>query len=108
MALTSDPNDPRLSHGPDKDEVSQAEAYLVLSDKDRAQGFVRPVRDAYWHVTCGHITTMARALAETYATEPSFYGSTYCTYCRKHLPVGPGGEFYWYEHDGSMVHKVGT
>lgn len=33
------------------------------------------------------------ALAETYAREPGFYGSTYCCSCRMHRPVGAGGEF---------------
>lgn len=125
------------------------EAYLVLSDEERAKGFVRPVRKAYQHVGvdcscglatrqqewrdlrlgefpaaadprnayptghlpgcayrrgCGTVTTMADAIAETYAREPSFYGATYCCGCRTHLPVGLLGEFVW---DGT-VERVGT
>lgn len=47
MGLTTDPNDQDLrkirSDG-------QQEVYLVLSDEERAKGFVRPVRKAYRHV----------------------------------------------------------
>lgn len=152
--LTSDPNDPRLSRGgADTEPVPQAAAYLVLSDEERAKGFVRPVRDKYLHVGiagpthelrdltaeeherydrygyakfeayqgdgdvtgrfwtqaqidsigkgCGTETSMAAAIAETYAREPRFYGATYCVHCRKHLPVGEAGEFVWL--DGSRV-----
>ncbi len=44
---------------------------------------------------CGTVTTMGLALAETYAREPGFYGSTYCCGCRMHRPVGAHGEFAW-------------
>lgn len=104
MGLTSDPKDPRLTRGTDKDPVEQAEVYLVLSDEDRAKGFVRPVRRDYIHEVCGAVTYMGLALAETYAANPTFYGATYCCKCMKHLPVGPDGEFIWTD-DGS---KVGT
>jgi len=95
MSLTSDPNDARLTHGPDTEPVDQAEAYLVLSEAERAQGFVRPVRTSYQHNrgrACGTVTYMATAIAETYARDPQFYGATYCCGCRMHLPVA---EFDW-------------
>lgn len=98
MALTSDPSHPDLTHGADPvdgPQVDQADVYLVLSDEDRARGFVRPVRRSYWHATCGTVTTMATQIAETYAANPTFYGSTYCATCRQHRPVGPDGEFHW-------------
>ena len=41
---------------------------------------------------CGVTTTMGQQLSETYARNPRFYGSTYCTGCRKHLDVS---EFFW-------------
>lgn len=104
MGTTTDPTDPRLGHGVDAEPVSQNEAYLVLSDTERAQGFVRPVRRSYRHLTCGTVTTMAQAIAETYARDPHFYGATYCCACRMHLPVGENGEFVW---DGTDE-KVGT
>lgn len=134
--------------------------YWVLSEAERAKGFVRPVRSSYRHVGiagpkhplrdlteeekaryaekygyvkfepnpdhpakssvigtfwtqaqldnigkgCGTVTTMGRALAETYARDPRFYGSTFCCGCGTHLPVGKGGEFVW---DGSQE-RVGT
>lgn len=127
-------------------------AYWVLSEEERAKGFVRPVRRSYRHVGpigpdhplrdltteeqelyqswgyvkfeaypknessvtgrfwtqeqlnkvgggCGMVTTMGLALCETYAREPSYYGSTFCGGCGKHLPVG---EFRWVE-DGAVV-----
>lgn len=44
---TSDPSDPRINvpKGPGE----QNEVYLVLSEEDRAKGFVRPYRDTYVH-----------------------------------------------------------
>lgn len=48
--LTTDPNDPRLGHGADDKPVPQQEVYLVLSEEERAKGFVRPYRDSYRHV----------------------------------------------------------
>ena len=154
MSLTTDPKDPRLCHGHDDEPDPQCEVYLVLSEEERAKGFVRPVRHSYVHVGksmsyykgihrmlteeetkeykdkkyvavltvlenedgsfkggsyvtqeeleayqfgkkiggCGGTTTMGDALSETYARNPNFYGATYCTYCRKHLPVS---EFVW-------------
>lgn len=63
--------------------------YWVLSEAERAKGFVRPVRSAYRHEKCGTVTTMGRALSETY---------------RDHFPVGEHGEFTWVDSD----EKVGT
>lgn len=48
--ITTDPNDPRLTRGIDSAPVSQSEAYLVLSEEERAKGFIRPVRTQYRHV----------------------------------------------------------
>jgi len=101
--LTDDPSDPELTRGEDTEPVPQAPAYLVLSDAERAEGFLRPVRACYTHTVCGTETTMSLAIAETYARQPGFYGSTYCVACGKHRPVGANGEFVW--DDGS---KVGT
>lgn len=134
----------------------QHEAYWVLSEEDRAKGFVRPVRTSYKHVGiagpqhplrdltdeerelypsfcyvkfedyqqsessvvgrfwtqqqldnigkgCGVVTTMGRAIAETYACEPRYYGSTFCCGCGKHLPVGEMGEFVWVDAPDERV-----
>lgn len=48
--LTTDPSDPRLSRGIDSAPTPQSEAYLVLSEEERARGFIRPVRTQYRHV----------------------------------------------------------
>lgn len=48
---------------------------------------------------CGTTTRMSRPIAETYAREPKFYGSTYCVTCQRHLPVE---EFRW-EKDDQVV-----
>ncbi|RWA55323.1 hypothetical protein AU476_07385 [Cupriavidus sp. UYMSc13B] len=138
MSLTTDPNDPRLQ---EHRTGGQQETYLVLSEEERAKGFVRPYRDSYRHVGqqpkhpvrdltaseleqyrqfgyvkfeaypesgsplvgrfwtaaqlkggCGTVTTMGRALSETYARDPKFYGGTFCCHCNAHFPVA---EFKW-------------
>ena len=84
--------------------TGQQKGYVVLSEAERQQGFVRPVRLSYKHLICGAVTTMNRALAETYARDPQFYSGTFCAVCRSHFPVGADGEFVW---DGTDQ-KVGT
>lgn len=86
----------------------QQKDYVVLTATERSKGFARPYRDAYKHLKCGKITTMGRAIAETYARDPNFYTGTFCATCGTHLPIGEGGEFVWYEMDGSIGPKVGT
>lgn len=167
MSLTTDRNDPRLKEG-QKNETGQHDIHLVLSDEERAKGFVRPVRDTYVHIGkmierdeegriigrlipmadkdydsrnyftaengyggyikypaghdmigryitqqefdaivarqthfggCGTTTNMGRALAETYARDPKFYGATFCIHCNKHLPVN---EFVWEATDETV------
>jgi hypothetical protein len=85
-------------------ETGMQKAYVVLSDEERAKGFVEPVRRSYVHQKCGTVTTMGQALAETYARDPYFYSGTFCAGCREHFPVGEDGEFVW---DGASQ-KVGT
>lgn len=48
--LTDDPTDPRLGHGVDETPIPQHEVYLVLSEEERAKGFVRPYCENYLHV----------------------------------------------------------
>lgn len=99
--------------------TGQHKAYIVLCEEERAKGFVRPYRDSYRHVGaleqlvndageetfavrsggCGTVTTMGRALSETYARDPKFYGATFCCGCNKHLLVS---EFVW-TLDGAEV-----
>lgn len=111
MGLTTDPHDPRLGHGADTRPQDQNETYLVLSEEERAKGFVRPLYRAYIHhdPECGAVTRMGLALCETYARDPSFYGATYCCRCRMHRPVGAQGEFTWIDDEGNDTHHlVGT
>lgn len=84
--------------------TGQQKGYVVLSEEERAKGFVRPVRRSYVHEKCGGTTTMGQALAETYAREPAFYSGTFCVGCRAHFPVGAEGEFVW----AGTTEKVGT
>jgi hypothetical protein len=100
--------------------TGQHKSYIVLCEDERRKGFVRPYRDAYKHVGraepvtddvgipphtvrrvggCGTVTTMGRALSETYARDPTFYGATFCCGCNRHLPVA---EFVW-TADGQQV-----
>ena len=156
--VTDDTKHPGIQRGaPDETPVAQHDTYLVLSEAERAKGFVRPVRRSYRHVGiaapayalrdltheeteryskygyvkyeeypkgdssalgrfwtqkeldsvgrgCGAVTTMGIELAQTYARDPGFYGSTYCVGCSKHRPVGAAGEFVW---DGTNE-RVGT
>jgi hypothetical protein len=101
MSVTDDPNDPRLKN---IEPSGMQEAYLVLSEEERAKGFVRPVRQTYRHDSCGTTTMMGQELAETYARNPHFYGATFCVHCHGHFPVGKSGEFTW---DGTDE-RVGT
>lgn len=78
--------------------------YVVLSDEERAKGFMRPVRRSYRHLKCNNVTTMHQSIAETYARNPAFYSGTFCVACGAHFPVGETGEFVW---EGT-VEKVGT
>lgn len=101
MSLTTDPNDPNLKKHRDN---GQQESYLVLSEEERAKGFVRPLRRRYKHLECGTVTTMGLALCETYARDPAFYGGTFCAGCGKHFRLKDGEKhnFEW-DEDGKPV-----
>jgi hypothetical protein len=99
MGLTTDPNEARRS--PVDPETGMQEVYVILSDEERAKGFIRPVRRTYVHEKCGVSTRMGEPIAQTYARDPKFYTGTYCVGCQGHFPVGEDGEFVW--DDGSKV-----
>lgn len=140
--------EPRVGHEHENEPAAgpigprgQHEGYWVLSEEERAKGFVRPLRASYRHVGrrpefptrpltdeekarysrfdyvafepypeerlpstgrfwtrdqlasgCGSVTSMSKAIAETYARSPSFYGSTFCCKCGSHYAVD---EFVW-------------
>ena len=52
---------------------------------------------------CGVVTAMSETIAETYARDPKFYGSTFCMGCRTHIPVE---EFVWDE--GKLTERIGS
>jgi hypothetical protein len=85
-------------------EDGQQKGYVVLTEAERAKGFVRPVRRSYLHKRCGSTTTMGQSIAETYARDPKFYGGTFCVECGKHFPLFVDGEsqFSWID-DGTAV-----
>lgn len=142
--------------GPINPETGQHTSYWVLSEAERAKGFIRPVRRSYQHVGpkgpkyplldlteeqkeytkdcnyvkyekypeemrpalgrywtqedldkvnngCGTVTTMGLSIAETYARNPYYYGSTFCVGCGTHLLVGKDGEFIWDDGSGERV-----
>ena len=84
-------------------ENGQQESYLVLSDEEKAKGFVRLVRRSYIHKKCGGLTTIHQSIAETYARDPYFYGGTFCTNCGDHFDLVKDGERQFHWEDGSGV-----
>lgn len=100
--LTTDRTDPCLN---EIKPGGQQACYLVLSDEERAKGFVRPVRRTYRHLKCGTETTMARELAETYARDPFFYGGTFCVHCGTHFKLRDenGAAAFVFVPDGTAV-----
>jgi hypothetical protein len=96
---TTDGRSPAEARASQTNDTGQYASYIVLCDTERAKGFVRPYRDRYKHTTCGGVTTMGRALSETYARDPQFYDATFCCSCNRHLPVS---EFIW-TADGQTV-----
>lgn len=73
-------------------ENGQQKGYVVLSPEERAKGFKKPLRHSYVHNTCGSVTSMGRALSETYARDPRFYSGTFCCACSRHFNLS---EFKW-------------
>lgn len=102
MLVSGDPVPEDHSHTALKPNGQQQD-YVVMTDAERAKGFIRPVRRTYVHQKCGVATTMGQAIAETYARKPDFYSGTFCVGCGSHFPIGEAGQFVW--DDGT---KVGT
>lgn len=86
------------SHREIDPRTGQQRAYIVLSAEERAKGFVKPVRRSYRH-SCGCVTTMGSAIAETYARDPHFYSGTFCCGCGAHFPLD---QFAW-QPDGEPM-----
>lgn len=117
---TTDGRSPEAARAGQTNETGQHASYIVLCEDERKRGFVRPYRDSYKHIGpltqlvngetgedshqvraggCGTVTTMGRALSETYARDPKFYSHTFCVRCNTHPPVS---EFVW-TADGQQV-----
>jgi len=47
----------------------QQKDYIVLSENERAKGFIRPVRRSYMHLKCGATTTMDKNHSRNIRTE---------------------------------------
>lgn len=60
--------------------------------------YVAPLRDKYIHLTCGGVTKMCGdGLIKTYATNPTFYGATFCVVCHNYFSLIIDGvrQFLW-------------
>lgn len=75
MSLTSDPDHPGIKRGAaDETPVPQNDVYLVLSESERAKGFVRPVRHSYRHVGIAGPRHPLRDLTDEEVERYSTYG----------------------------------
>lgn len=77
MSLTTDPNDPRLGRGVDKEPIQQHEVYLVLSEEERAKGFIRPFRTSYIHVGVSKFKNEIKPITPE---QKERYGANYVAY----------------------------
>jgi hypothetical protein len=88
MSLTDDPNDPRLGRGVDTEPRDQNEVYLVLSEEERAKGFVRPLRRAYRHVgPAGPVRPLRDLTADEAARYAAYHYVKYEAYPESESPV---------------------
>lgn len=91
--------------GFDYGEIAPSGQYERYPDEVRPD-FVQPLRDTYRHLPCGTITYInGDAIVRTYATNPGYYGATFCCECRKHLPLA---EFVWEPDQVPMTEIAGT
>lgn len=81
------------------------EGYIAFEEYVPPQGSVvgRFWTEAQLKTGCGQRTSMSDSIAETYARDPKFYGSTFCSYCRVHKPVG---EFVWVNAEGRVTDET--
>lgn len=91
------PTRPLTEDEHDRYDRFQYVAYELYPDDAPERRANPSVTGRYWTAAqlasgCGTVTTMTRAIAETYARDPSFYGATFCCHCNRHLPVA---EFAW-------------
>lgn len=100
------PQHPTRDLTPDEHERYGQYGYVVYEpypDGDGASG-------RFWtkdmlESGCGTITSMGSSLAETYAQNPSYYGSTFCAGCGEHFAVE---QFVWVENGHATTERVGS
>lgn len=99
------PKGPVRDLTPDESIQYAREGYVKFETYDPPQGSVigRFWTEAQLKSGCGTVTRMGPAIAETYAREPKFYGSTFCAGCQTHLPVA---EFTWIGQDGRATDEA--
>jgi hypothetical protein len=71
-----------------------------LTEWEAAQGFVRPLRDALRHLSCGTASTLPKMAAEAFARQPDGQTATYCIHCRARYPVS---QFIWLDGSNEVV-----
>lgn len=106
------PSFPTRDLTPDEIERFQGDEEPFVKFEPYPAGFKGSATGRFWTQAeldavgkgCGTKTSMPRPIAETYAANPGYYGSTFCCGCNKYLPVGARGEFVW---DGTDE-RVGT
>jgi hypothetical protein len=85
----------------DEEKERHAQWNYVKFQPNPNHGENDPVLGTYWTQErldkaaaggCNTVTTMPLAIAETYARNPKYYGSTYCCGCSKYIRVE---EFVW-------------
>jgi len=103
MGTTTDQKDPRLGHGADNEPRAQNAAYLVLSEEERAKGFVRPVRSSYEHVGIVGPTHPTRNL--TPEELERFGGNEYVTYEEFPSEMAPRAGRFWTQQQLDSVGK---
>lgn len=103
MGTTDDRNDPGLRKiEPD----GMQEKYLVLSEEERAKGFVRPLRQSYRHV--GR-PGPANPLLELTAKQREIYGDRYAKFEKYPESREPVLGHFWTQNDLNRIdHGCGT
>ena len=103
MALTTDPNDPDLKK-PGAD--GQDKVYLVLSEEERAKGFVRPIRQHYQHVGLAPPSNLRDLTSEEHERYDKFGYVKYEEYPSDHSGSSIGR--YWKQAELNAIGRCGT
>lgn len=66
--------------------------------------YVQPLRNMYRHIPCGGETRFGNQIAETYATNPHYYGRTFCVVCHDYFTLD---QFLWLPDEVPMTEVSG-